>query len=86
MTNKLNFKQVMMAGLTAAAVSGISNSILFFIFKSIGWITDDIFVQPNQPLTVVPVIISSIVPTRLLLSYFFCLKNTRRMDSEYSPW
>jgi len=71
MTNKLNFKQVMMAGLTAAAVSAIINSILFFIFKAMGWITDDIFIQPNQPLTIVPVIMASIVPTLIASLVFF---------------
>ena len=71
MTKKLNFKQVMMAGLSAAAVSAIINAILFFICKAIGWITDDILVQPNQPLTVVPVIISSIVPALIAALVFF---------------
>jgi hypothetical protein len=71
MTKKLNFKQVMMAGLSAAAVSAIINAILFFIFKAIGWITGDILVQPNQPLTVVPVIISSIVPALIAALVFF---------------
>ena len=71
MTKKLNFKQVMMAGLSAAAVSAIINAILFFIFKAIGWITDDILVQPNQSLTVVPVIISSIVPALIAALVFF---------------
>ncbi len=74
MTNKLDFKQVMMAGLIAAAVSVIINSILFFVFKTMGWITDDIFVQPNQPLTIAPVIISSIVPTLLASLVFFLLE------------
>lgn len=74
MTKKLNFKQIMIAGLTAAAVSAIINSILFFIFKSTEWITDDIFVQPNQPLTVVPVIISSIFPTLVASLVFFILE------------
>ena len=71
MTKKLNFKQVMMAGLSAAAVSAIINAILFFIFKAIGWITDDILVQPNQSLTVVPVIISSIIPALIAALVFF---------------
>jgi hypothetical protein len=61
----------MMAGSTAAAVSAIINVILFFLFRGMGWITDDIFVQPNQPLTVVPVIISSIVPTLIASIVFF---------------
>ncbi|MBK8848460.1 MAG: hypothetical protein IPO27_18725 [Bacteroidetes bacterium] len=74
MTNKLNIKQVMMAAVTAAAVSAIINSILFYIFKAIGWITDDIFVQPNQPLTVVPVLISSIAPTLVAALVLFLLE------------
>lgn len=74
MTNKLSFKQVMMTGLTAAAISAIINAVLFFIFKSLGWITDDIFIQPNQPLTVVPVLISSIFPTLIGSVVFFLLE------------
>jgi len=74
MTTKLNFKQVMIAALTAGAVSAVINSILFFIFHSIGWITDDVFVQPNQPLTVVPVIISSIMPSLVAALVFFLLE------------
>lgn len=71
MTTKLNFKQVTTAGLMAAVVSATINSVLFFLFKSLGWITDDIFVQPNQPLTLAPVIISSVVPTLLASLVFF---------------
>jgi hypothetical protein len=71
MKNKLNFKQVMMAGLTAAAVSAIINALLFFIFHAMGLITDDIFPQPNQPMTVVPVIFSSIIPTLIASIVFF---------------
>ena len=71
MTNKLNFKQAMIAGITAAAVSTIINAVLFFIFHALGWITDDIFVQPDQPLTVVSVIIASIVPSLIASLVFF---------------
>lgn len=71
METKLNFKQIMLAGLTAAGVSAVVNAILFFIFHAIGIITDDIFVQPEQPLTVVPVIISSILPTIVASLGFF---------------
>ena len=71
MKNKLNFKQVLMAGLTAAAVSAIINSLLFFIFHEAGLITDDIFVQPNQPMTVVSVIVASIVPALIATLVFF---------------
>ena len=64
----------MIAGLTAAAVSATTNAILFFLFKATGWITDDIFVQANQPLTIIPVIISSIFPTLIASVVFFLIE------------
>lgn len=69
--NKLSFKQIITAGAIAALVSVVINSVLYFIFHSIGIISDNIFVQPNQPLTVVPVIISSIFPTLIGACVFF---------------
>jgi hypothetical protein len=72
MTTKLSFKQAMIAGIKAAAVSTIINAVLFFIFHALGLITDDIFVQPGQPLTVVSVIIASIFPS-LIASFVFFL-------------
>jgi hypothetical protein len=74
MTNKLNFKQVFLSGLTAAAVSSIINAILFFLFHSMGWITDDIFVQPNQPMTVILVIMASFVPSLIASLVFFAFE------------
>lgn len=71
MNSKLNFKQVITAGAVAAGVSVVINAILFFIFKAAGIITDDIFIQPNQPLTVVPIIISSILPSLVGACVFF---------------
>ena len=55
----------------AAWVSVIINAILFFIFKGAGVFTDDIFIQPNQPLTIIPIIISSIFPSLIGASVFF---------------
>jgi hypothetical protein len=37
-------------------------------------VTDDIFIQPNQPLSVVPIIISSIVPTLLAGVVFYFIE------------
>jgi hypothetical protein len=71
MKNKLTFKQVIMAGLTAAGFSAVINALLFFIFHAAGLITDDIFVQPNQPMTVGPVILVSIVPALIASLVFF---------------
>jgi hypothetical protein len=71
MKSKLNFKQIITAGAIAAGVSVVINTILYFIFHSAGVISDTVFVQPNQPLTVVPVIISSILPTLIGACVFF---------------
>lgn len=74
MTTKLNFKQSMMAGLMAAGTATVVNTILFFIFHAAGILVNTIFIQPNQPLTVVPIIISSIVPTLIATLVFFLLE------------
>jgi uncharacterized membrane protein len=74
MTTKLNFKQSIMAGLTAAGVATVVNAILFFIFHASGVLVDTIFIQPNQPLTVVPVVISTIMPAIIATLVFFLLE------------
>ena len=74
MNAKLSFKQSMMAGLLAAATAAVVNAILFFIFHAVGVITDDIMVQPNMPMTVVPVIISSILPALIASIVFFLIE------------
>lgn len=74
MTTKLNFKQTFMAGLMAAAAATVVNAILFFVFHAAGIIVDTIFIQPNQPMTIVPIIISSIVPTLIASLVFFLLE------------
>ena len=71
MNTKLTFKQSILAGAKAAGVSVIINAVLYFIFKALGVFTDDIFLQPGQPLTVVPVIISSILPSLVGACIFF---------------
>jgi hypothetical protein len=71
MNAKLNFKQIITAGLIAAGTSAVINAILFFLFHSMGIITDNIFIQPNQPLSIVPIIISSVLPSLIGASIFF---------------
>jgi len=73
MKTKSTFKQAFIAGLSAAGVAAVINVILFFVFSAAGLITDDIFIQPNQPMTAVPVIISSVVPTLLASVVFFLI-------------
>jgi hypothetical protein len=71
MSPKLNFKQIFIAGAMASGVSAVINAILFFIFHTAGVISDSVFVQPNQPLTLTPVIMASIVPTLIAACVFF---------------
>lgn len=74
MNTKLHFKQVMIAAAIAAGVSVITNAILFFIFQAAGILTSDIMIQPNQPLSVIPVILASILPTFIAAIVFFLLE------------
>ncbi len=74
MKTKLNIKQIIIAALSAGAVSAALNAAIYFIFKSNGIINDSIFVQPNQPLTLAPVIISSLLPSLVGGLIFFALE------------
>jgi hypothetical protein len=74
MKTKLNFTQSIKAGAFTSIAAAAINSILFFIFHAAGVFTDDIFIQPDQPLTVVPILISSIVPTLIASIVFFLIE------------
>lgn len=74
MNTKLNFSQSIKAGAFTAIAAAAINSILFFVFHAMAVFTDDIFLQPDQPLTVVPVLISSIVPTLIASMVFFLIE------------
>lgn len=62
MTTKLNLKQSLFAGLSAGIAAAIINAVLFVVFHTAGVISNNIYPQPGQPLTVLPVIMASIVP------------------------
>lgn len=74
MNTQLNFKQSITAGAMAAGVAAIMNAILFYIFHSAGIIVDTIVIQPDTPMTVVPIIIASILPAVLGSMVFFLLE------------
>lgn len=71
MNNKLSLGQSMKAGLLTAGAAALTNVILFFIFKSAGIFNDTILLDGKSPLSVVPVLISSIVPTLIASLVFF---------------
>ena len=71
MNQKVNFRQSIGAGALAAVTAVVINTILFFIFQKAGILTDNVFIQPNQPLTIVQVIISSSIPALIASIAFF---------------
>lgn len=71
MTQKLKFNSIFTAGLKAGVVSIALNAILFYVFHAAGVLTDDIKIQEEQSLTVVPVIISSLVPSLIGACVYF---------------
>lgn len=71
MKAKLSFKQSIIAWAIAAGAGAVVNAVIFLIFHAAGVITDDIMVQPNQPLSVGPVIFASILPTFFGILVFF---------------
>lgn len=72
MTNKLSFSQAIKAGALAGAISAVINVVLFYALHAAGIFVDEIVIQPNQPLTALPVVISSILPS-LIGSMIFML-------------
>jgi hypothetical protein len=71
MKTKITFTNALKAGFFAGLAAAAVNAVLFFIFHTAGIITDDIFVQPETPMTVVPIIFSSLVPSVIAgLIYF----------------
>ena len=70
---KPTFKRIIIAALIAGITASVVNSILFFIFQMAGIITDDIHIQKDQPLTIMPVIISTILPSLLAGIVFYLL-------------
>jgi drug/metabolite transporter (DMT)-like permease len=70
---KPSFKSIITAAAVAGVISAVVNSILYFIFHATGVIPDDVYVQENQPLTLLPVLISSFIPSLLAGVVFYLL-------------
>ena len=73
---KLTFLEILKAGGIAGVISAIINAILFYIANSSGIITDDILLPANnEPMTVVPIVLSSLIPSILgAIVYYFIQK------------
>ena len=74
---KINAKKLWSAAPLAGAVAAAVNSVLFFVGSAAGLIDSSVIIPgANAPLTVIPVIASSLIPTLIaglvlaLLNYF----------------
>ncbi|HEY1045801.1 MAG TPA: DUF6069 family protein [Bacteroidia bacterium] len=74
MIKKLNLKQSIIAAITAAVVAAAVNAILFLILHAVGVFTDDIMIQAQTPLSIAPVLMSSIMPLIIAGILFFILE------------
>jgi hypothetical protein len=74
-TQMIDFKKIALGGAKGIVVSVMVNVVLFLIFSATGIIPTDFPVPQadNQPLTVVPVIISSIMPLVIATLVFMAL-------------
>lgn len=71
---KLTFKQSILASLLAGITTAVINGVLFLALHSAGIFTDDVMVQPETPLTLLPVVISSIIPLLIAGTIFFLIE------------
>ncbi len=74
MTQKLNIKQSLIAGLLAGTTSAVINAVLFLLFHGAGIISDTIYPKPNEPMTIGPVVMASIIPALIASLVFFLLE------------
>ena len=65
MNTNITLVSVLKKSAIAAGVSAAVNSVLYFIYTAMDIITGDIYIQPNVTMTIVPILISSIVPSIL---------------------
>ena len=64
----------MSAGLQAAVAALVINVILFYIFHSTGVIHDNILIDGKQPLSIVTIIFSCVIPSLIAALVFFLME------------
>ena len=67
---KPKFGEILKAGALAGVVSAVVNAVIFFITHAMGFIPDSVLVQ-GQPMSVVPVVISSFLPSLIAAAVYF---------------
>jgi hypothetical protein len=74
MKTKVSFKQTLKAAILASLTALVINIILYYIFRAAGVLTDDIFIKPGEPLTVVHIIGSCIFPVIMASIVFYLIE------------
>lgn len=65
-TTKIASKKLLTVAPLAAIAAAAINAVMFFIGKATGLISDTVLIAPrNEPISLIPVLISSILPTLL---------------------
>jgi hypothetical protein len=59
---KVRLLDCLKAGLLAGLVAALINGILFFVFQGVGVITDRVLLPNNEPMTLMPIMIFSLIP------------------------
>ncbi len=73
MKSKVTLLNALKAGAYASIAAAVVNGILFTIFHSLDIITDDVFIQPNMPMSIFPIVFSSVFPTMIASLVFFLI-------------
>jgi len=74
-THAFHFGKIAVAGLRGIGIAVVVNIILYYLFSSMGVLSSEVLVPQagNQPITIVPVIFSSIVPLIIATGVFMLL-------------
>lgn len=71
---KTNFLKFLKAGLYAGIMAAFINVVLYLIFVQTSVMSSDVLLPDGNPMTIFPILISSIVPSILAGAFFYLLK------------
>ena len=80
---KVRLLNCLKAGLLAGLGAALINGILFFVFQGAGVITDRVRLPNNEPMTLVPIIVSSLLPALLGSVVYYLLARFTRNGYRY---
>ena len=60
-------------GLLAGIIAGTLNVVIYFIAKQMSWVSNSVLLPGGKPLTLLPIIFSSVIPSILAAVTLFAL-------------